>query len=87
MSEIKGKIELNLEVTLKLNENEARALYALTAYGTEEFLNVFYNHLGKTPLKPYEVALQSLFEHINYTFPTMLRKMDQAKKEAVICEL
>ncbi len=52
---------VKLEVTLKLDEGEARALEALMGYGVEDFIKVFYEHLGKHYLSPYEDGLRRLF--------------------------
>jgi len=51
-------------ITLELNEVEAAALDALVGYGVEEFLRVFYEHMGRAYLQPYESGLRSLFDSV-----------------------
>ena len=64
MAKVIGHGEINGEVTLVLNESEARALDAIVGYGAEPFLKAFYEHLGKAYLQPYERGLRSLFESV-----------------------
>ncbi len=52
------------EMTIRITEGEARALYALTTYGFESFIAVFYKNLGETYMKPHEKSLKSLFDNI-----------------------
>lgn len=59
------KSEIKNSFILELNEEEAKALNALTLYGTDSFLNMFYKQLGKHYLKPYENGLRSLFDGIS----------------------
>ena len=62
MAVIDGRPTLQLHVTISLSEQEAGALDALIGYGIEPFLKVFYEHMGKAYLHPYEPGLRSLFE-------------------------
>lgn len=64
MAKIIGYGEIRGEVTLVLSEDEAKALDALVGYGHAQFLEVFYKHLGKAYLQPYERGLKSLFESV-----------------------
>ena len=70
----------NIEFTLKftLTINEAKALEALTKYGTKEFLSVFYQEMGSDYLKPYENGLCSLFEKTKRDLEPEIRKIDKA---------
>ncbi len=61
-SEIKS--DINLTVTVRLNGGEIRALDALAGYGTDEFLKVFYQKMGKHYLKPHEGGVRSLFARV-----------------------
>ena len=61
MAKIHQVPTIKLEVTLKLDEGEARALEALMGYGVDIFLKVFYEHIGKHYLSPYEDGLRRLF--------------------------
>lgn len=72
--------KVEIETTLVLNERELRALDALTVYGTQEFLDVFYKHLGSAYLKPHEAGLLELFESIKLQTPSIFRRADNARK-------
>jgi hypothetical protein len=69
-----------VNITLKLTEVEARALRELTVYGTDAFLKVFYQHLGKSTLGPHEKGLISLFETIKKELPKHLYKVDSVRQ-------
>ncbi|MCC9016947.1 hypothetical protein [Flavobacterium lipolyticum] len=71
---------LEFNITLKLSESEARALEQLTVYGTDAFLKVFYQHLGKSTLGPQEKGLISLFETIRKELPKHFNKMDNVRQ-------
>ena len=64
MAKIIGCGEIRGEVTLVMTEAEAKALDALVGYGPQNFLKVFYEHLGKAYLEPHERGLRSLFESV-----------------------
>jgi hypothetical protein len=64
MAKVIGCGEIKGEVTLILSESEAKALDALVGYGAQNFLDVFYAHLGKAYLQPHERGLRSLFESV-----------------------
>jgi len=61
MAKIEGRAQLQATITLGLSEAEAAALDALSAYGIDPFLQVFYDHLGRSCLQPHEAGLRSLF--------------------------
>jgi len=67
-------------VTIKLNESEARALKAITAYGPDKFCDWFYKNLGKAYMEQHEKGLHSLFNTISKNLDNELRKVDSLKK-------
>jgi hypothetical protein len=74
------KTTVEFKVTLELNEAEARALEAIIGYGYQPFLKMFYEHMGKSYLSPYEKGAISLFEQrqiISY----QLYNIDKVKEE------
>ncbi len=77
---IKSESEVKLEVVLVLSEAEARALHAMTVYGTKSFLEVFYAKLGKDAMQPYEKGISSLFETVKKELPPHLKKMSDIRK-------
>jgi hypothetical protein len=64
MAKIEGRPTVTLDVTIRLTEAEAGALDALAGYGTDAFLRVFYEKMGRSYLEPYEAGLRSLFESV-----------------------
>lgn len=67
------------KATIELNEKEMEALLALVGYGTDKFLEVFYEKLGSHYLKPNESELRNLFEEIRLTFPGILSFANQGR--------
>lgn len=81
MSEkIQSSSNVELNITLKITESEARALKEFTVFGTETFLKVFYEKLGKTTLSRHESGVYSLFETIKKELPKHLNKIDKVRK-------
>ncbi len=82
MSEIKGSasVQVKFNIKLDLNINEARALEAIAGYGTDAFLKVFYEKLGKAYLGPFEEDARSLFKKITADLPPEIKKIDEAAK-------
>lgn len=84
MSAIKATttVKVDLSITLSLTEGEARALDALAGYGDKSFLDVFYRHLGKSYLEPYEADLKALFDKIRAELPPALNRAEKARTAA-----
>lgn len=61
---MKPKIKVQFTVNFELTEGEMKALDALAGYGTKEFLDCFYKHMGEAYLKPFESDLINLFEKV-----------------------
>lgn len=66
MAKIGCKPTIAATITLHLSEAEAGALDALAGYGVDAFLKVFYEHMGKAYLGPYEAGLRSLFDSVQH---------------------
>lgn len=79
MAEITQNPHVEVSATIKFNEAELRALQALTEYGTETFLKVFYEKLGKAYLQPHEAGLRSLFDSIKSEVPRILKRSDSER--------
>ena len=80
MSNVNSTSQMDFQVVLKISEKEARALQALTVFGSKSFLEVFYKYLGKTDLFAHEEGLKSLFETIREELPYHLDKMDKCRE-------
>lgn len=79
MEKVNSTSQFDIQVILKLTEQEARALKAITEYGTKEFLKCFYEHLGKVALEPYQSGLESLSETIKKELPKHLNRADDVR--------
>ncbi len=77
---IEAKPNIDLRVTLSINEVEARALDALTGYGHDEFIKAFYQFLGQHYMAPHEAGLRSFLASIRDTLPVILANTDTARK-------
>lgn len=66
MAIISARPRIETRITIDLSEAEAGALDALAGYGTDEFLECFYKHMGKAYLQPYEAGLRSLFDSVRH---------------------
>lgn len=73
--------KLTIEITLKLTEEEARALDALSGYGADEFLDVFYEKMGRAYLQKHETGLRTLFQTSRDVLPGILKRLDKARTE------
>lgn len=71
--------EVTLNVVLKLTETQARALNAITVYGSKAFLEGYYKQLGTHYMQPYEKGLIELFEVIREEMPAHFNKIDKAR--------
>lgn len=60
--DINIKTKVDFKVTMELTENEAKALEAIIGYGFKPFIEMFYKHMGKHYLQPYESSAKALFE-------------------------
>lgn len=73
---VKSDISIEIEVTLKLTLQEARALNQITKYGVKSFLEGYYKQLGKSYLEPHEKGVISLFGTIKQELPSKIRKAE-----------
>lgn len=80
MKKVNTQATIQLQMTLVLNETEARALDALAGYGFADFIKVFYTYLGEHYMKPHEDGLRQLFDTIKETVPHQLHRVDEARK-------
>ncbi|WP_176461495.1 hypothetical protein [Bordetella genomosp. 1] len=84
MSRFRQAPRVEAHATIELTEEEMRALDALVGYGIEPFLQVFYQNMGESYLRPHEQGLRSLFETVSYDIPAVLRRADAARKAFVL---
>ncbi len=80
MADLKPKLKLTWELTLKLNEDEAKALEAIFCYGLDVFLKVFYQHMGKHYMEPCESGLRSLETAVHQQLSPQLYDLEQTRQ-------
>lgn len=74
------RYQITVESYFTFNEAETRALDALIGYGADEFLKVFYEHMGEAYLAPHEDGLRSMFKELKESIPLALGKLNAARK-------
>ena len=79
---MKAKLEPSISgnISIVLTEMEARALEGMIAYGPDNFLDMFYSHLGKAYLKEYESGVRKLFLGVQDIISPMLLKIERVRK-------
>ena len=80
MANITNKPNVDLVFTFTINEGEARALDALVGYGFDAFIKVFKENLGSHYMEGYEKDLKAFFEDIRENVPSVLQRLDLARK-------
>jgi len=80
MANSKAKVKIDFQVTLTLNEAEARMLVEMTGYGADPFLRGYYKVLGKSYMRPHEAALKTFFSSIKSVLPSELNRIDKIKE-------
>lgn len=80
MATIYGIPSIDLDMAIRINEQEARALDALVGYGDDAFIKHFYEKLGSAYMREHEGGLRSLFKSIRERMPSVLARLDEAKE-------
>ena len=76
----KHSTALTVQALIEFDEIELRALDAIMGYGAESFVKVFYEHMGKSYLKPNEGGVHSLFKTLGPPVAEALQKIDAARQ-------
>lgn len=71
---------VNMSATIRLTEVELAALLALAGYGSDGFLTVFYERLGRSYLEPHEAGVRSLFKTASDEIPLLLQRAKAARE-------
>lgn len=79
---LKSKLDLEINVTLEMTLAEARALNEITKYGSKPFLDWFKENLGKHYIEKHEKGLISLFDTIDKDLAYNLHDADKIIKAA-----
>lgn len=75
-----ANVQVEFTITLNLTPGEASALNAISVYGADAFLKVFYEKLGRAYVEPYEKDLRALLAKLRTTLPPELRSVNKANK-------
>lgn len=79
MSKLTQAPRVELDVSVKLTIAEIKALDAIAGYGSKAFLEVFYEHMGVSYLRPHEAGLRSLFETIRSELSPIIERHKAAR--------
>lgn len=80
MADSTASANIELSLTVTLTESEVRALDAIMGYGTEAFLQTFYEDLGTSYLKRNEAGVHSLFNTLRPQCQMAITRIDSARK-------
>jgi hypothetical protein len=80
MAQLTTRPMVDLKVQLELNYHEIAALDALAGYGLKSFLDVFYEKMGESYLKPHEEGLKTLFETVRKVLPRFIERFENAQQ-------
>jgi hypothetical protein len=80
MAKIGMQPRIEMELTLIVTEEEARALDAMAGYGDDAFVKVFYAHLGKAYMERHEAGLRSFLKSCRELIPGPLSRATAARK-------
>ncbi len=73
-------ITVKFELSLKIDEKEAKALETMISYGFDNFKNAFYDKLGSWYMQPYEDGLRSVFHSIDTQIRPQLAQLEKIKE-------
>lgn len=74
---VKSAVKLDIKISIELTLHEARALNEIVGYNVDDFLKVFYQHVGQSYLKPHESGVRQLFKTAKELLPKEIHKADK----------
>jgi hypothetical protein len=80
MALIGRDVKVEFQLTLKLTEEEARALDAICGYDPKDVCRVFYDHIGSAYLQPHEDGFVKLSKSVAERLRPMLTQVTTARK-------
>lgn len=80
MAQVTVNPKLDISISFTINEEEARALDALSGYGDDAFIKVFKEKLGETYMKNHEQGLRSFLRSIRTIVSGGLATLEQARQ-------
>ncbi len=79
-AEVKARIVLDIKIKVELTVEEARALKAIVGCGSDNFIAVYNEKLGRSYIQPYEHGVKSLFATLKESLGFKLYDADQITK-------
>ena len=70
---------IELHLTMRITEPEARALEAMAGYGAEEFVKALYDKLGRAYMQQHESGLLSFLRSCHELIPSHLSRVSEAR--------
>lgn len=80
MAKITSAPRLDLRIRFEINEAEARAMDALAGYGTDAFVQAFYEVLGKAYMRDHESGLREFLDTIRTVVGPAIHKINEARQ-------
>ena len=74
---VKSEVKIDIKISVELTLSEARALNQIASYNVNDFLKLFYQHLGKSYLHPHEAGVIQLFETAKELLGSEIYKADK----------
>lgn len=74
------RARLDVFCTFTVNEDEARALDALSGYGDDAFVNAFYEKLGQAYMREHEKGLREFLKTIRGIVGPAMHIIDESRK-------
>lgn len=72
--------KLDISISFTINEEEARALDALSGYGDDAFIKAFKEKLGEAYMKNHEQGLRSFLRSIRAIVSGGLATLEQSRQ-------
>ena len=79
MAQALGKPVLTVTVAFEIDEEEARALDALSGYGDDAFIKAFYEKLGTSYMRDHEPGLRRFLKTIRDVVTPAMSQADKAR--------
>ena len=79
MAKANGKPVVTVTVAFEIDEEEARALDALSGYGDEAFVKAFYEKLGQAYMRDHEQGLRRFLKTIRDVVTPAMSQADKAR--------
>ena len=76
----KVSVRVETKIVLELTEVEARALDGIFGYSVDAFLKVFYAHMGRSYVEPFEAGVRSLHQTVRGVTGPAISQLDETRR-------